>query len=133
MSVRGLRQRVINLWEVAVIAGIALIAVYLYFYDPTTSPALKCPIKLLTGLDCPSCGIQRAAHALLHGDISQAVRYNYFLVLAVPFAAMYVIHGYLLSGKTRDRLGRILYSRGVLLGYVAVFIAWFVARNIIGI
>ncbi len=133
MSVRGLRQRVINLWEVAVIAGIALIAVYLYFYDPTTSPALKCPIKLLTGLDCPSCGIQRAAHALLHGDISQAVRYNYFLVLAVPFAAMYVIHGYLLSGKTRDRLGRILYSRGVLLGYVTVFIAWFVARNIIGI
>jgi hypothetical protein len=43
----------------------------------------KCPIHALTGLLCPGCGIQRAASALLHGDLSSAVQYNQ-LIFALP-------------------------------------------------
>ena len=35
-----------------------------------------CPVKAITGLDCPGCGITRMFVALFHGNIYQAFRYN---------------------------------------------------------
>ena len=46
---------------------------------------LKCPLHLLTGLDCPVCGLQRAIHALLHGDIELSLKYNAFFVISLPY------------------------------------------------
>lgn len=92
--------------------------------------APKCPLKWLTGLSCPACGIQRALHALLHGDIVGAMRFNYYLAFAIPYASAFVVHQYALRGNMRQRVGRFLYSRPVLLSYVVTFIAWFALRNI---
>jgi hypothetical protein len=33
---------------------------------------LPCPIKYVTGLDCPGCGFQRSLLALLKGDLAQS-------------------------------------------------------------
>jgi uncharacterized BrkB/YihY/UPF0761 family membrane protein len=33
---------------------------------------LHCPIKAMTGVDCPGCGFQRAASDLLRGDAGGA-------------------------------------------------------------
>ena len=44
----------------------------------------KCSFKLLTGLSCPGCGLQRAVHALLNGEPMKAIQYNYFLVYSGP-------------------------------------------------
>ncbi|WP_460679796.1 DUF2752 domain-containing protein [Mucilaginibacter koreensis] len=33
---------------------------------------LPCPIKYLTGIDCPGCGFQRSFVALLHGNFHQS-------------------------------------------------------------
>ena len=41
-----------------------------YFFFP------KCPIKSLTGLDCPGCGGQRATHLLLNGEFKAAFFQN---------------------------------------------------------
>ncbi|MDQ7947772.1 MAG: DUF2752 domain-containing protein [Pedobacter sp.] len=35
---------------------------------------LACPIKSLSGLDCPGCGFQRSVIALLQGDLSRSVQ-----------------------------------------------------------
>ena len=39
---------------------------------------------LITGLHCPGCGATRCMHALLHGDILQALAYNPLFVLVLP-------------------------------------------------
>ena len=44
----------------------------------------KCPFKLITGLSCPGCGIQRAIHAMLHGKFTEAITYNYYFTASIP-------------------------------------------------
>ena len=43
-----------------------------------------CPIKTITGLDCPGCGITRMFVALFHGNIYQAFRYNQLDFIELP-------------------------------------------------
>ncbi len=47
-----------------------------------------CPLKLLTGLDCPGCGMLRATHDLTHGNIVGALDHNVLMVLLVPLVAV---------------------------------------------
>lgn len=46
-----------------------------------------CPIYRLTGWLCPGCGLTRALHALLHGDLFAAVTLNPLLVSMMPLLA----------------------------------------------
>jgi hypothetical protein len=63
----------------AVTAALALV----YFFDPaSTSFYPACPLRALTGWLCPLCGGLRAAHALLHGRVFDAVALNPFLFAA---------------------------------------------------
>ena len=57
---------------ISVAAAIVLTAaIFLYSeFDPAGSVFWpKCPFHLLTGLECPGCGSQRAVHSLLNGDL----------------------------------------------------------------
>ena len=45
----------------------------------------RCALYQLTGIHCPGCGNTRAAYALLHGDVAEALRQNAFSVIALPF------------------------------------------------
>lgn len=48
-----------------------------FFYNPGYQiPGLTCPLKLLTGVPCPGCGMTRAFVAIAHGDLSAARDYN---------------------------------------------------------
>ncbi|HEX8169217.1 MAG TPA: DUF2752 domain-containing protein [Thermoanaerobaculia bacterium] len=76
----------------ALISGAALAAGawVLYTFAPAQSPWMpQCVFHSLTGLDCPGCGTTRALHALLHGDIAAAWRFNpiLFLFTAVALCA----------------------------------------------
>lgn len=54
--------------------------------NPDTTHVPLCPLKALTGLDCPLCGSLRAVHALTRADVVGAAGHNLVLVLAIPFA-----------------------------------------------
>lgn len=90
----------------------------------------KCPFKLVTGLDCPGCGFQRALHALLHGKIAEAVRYNLFLLYAIPYLVMLVITAILPQCRIKATLKNILEHKYVVYFYIIAFIVWFAVRNI---
>ena len=56
---------------------------------------VACPFRAVTGLPCPTCGLTRAAHSLMRGDLDSALAVNpfdtIFLLVAVPlFAGLWV-------------------------------------------
>jgi len=60
--------------------------VLLRVFDPARSGIFPpCPVHYLTGLYCPGCGSLRAIHALLHGDLRQALAMNSLTVILLPF------------------------------------------------
>src|SRR5690606_16747481 len=57
-------------------------AAYVVASDPAEGGTfLPCPFRTLTGWWCPGCGLTRATHHLLRGDVMQALRYNLFVLV----------------------------------------------------
>lgn len=117
---------------IAVIAAVAVgVMVVFYLLDPAQSEFMpKCAFKLLTGLDCPSCGSQRAVHAVLHGDFPTALSFNPFLVLSIPYFIA-VMWGYAVFIPGSAAVRRIAHHRYAMLSYVALFCIWWIARNLL--
>ncbi len=71
-------------WALLAISGAGGAAV-LFLFDPSRNSFYPlCMFHRLTGWNCPGCGGLRATHQLLHGHISEALRFNALVVLAVP-------------------------------------------------
>lgn len=86
----------------AILLSIVFIIVIFSVANPSTSRFWpKCLFKLITGYDCPICGLQRSLYAFLHGDFSHAIAYNYYLILALPYACLCLVFTLLPQGKTK--------------------------------
>jgi len=76
-------------WTGALLLGGAA-ATVLFLFDPARVPIYPgCVFHQVTGLDCPGCGSLRALHALLHGEVRAALRFNAFVVMSLPLAAWF--------------------------------------------
>ena len=114
----------------ALLAGAGLA---FYFLNPGESSLFwTCPLHRLTGLHCPGCGMQRAAHALLHGHFAEALSLNAFIVLTLFPAAVYAYIAYALDVlfgiKRKMRTGR--YFPAILALWTLAAIVFAVLRNI---
>lgn len=112
---------------VAVVAALCCFDPTDYWFWP------KCPVKLLTGLNCPACGIQRFVHALAGGHLAEAVAYNYYLVYALPYAMIVTAIWLLPCSRQKDRLAAVFQGRAAIWMYVGSFVVWFVVRNLLDI
>jgi hypothetical protein len=91
----------------ALVGGLlALGTGYTAWRDPNTGGGLfpGCPLRELTGLDCPGCGGTRALHALTRGDIGTALDHNVLLTVLMPLAL--VAWGLWLAHALRVTLAR---------------------------
>lgn len=114
--------------------GVVAVAVVYTLFNPMQHHwPLRCPFKLITGLQCPGCGGQRAAYALLHGHFREAVSCNLFLVYAGPYALALVVENLLPEGKTRRRMKAVIESRWAVGAFVVAFFVWLVVRNLLHI
>lgn len=110
----------------------AVCGVLLFFFDPEETVWLpKCPFHLLTGLECPSCGFQRAVYSLLHLRFADAFRYNPFLFIAAPYAIALVAVTWFDPHGRLGRLRKLCYSKITVYIYLALFVLWGIVRNII--
>ena len=55
------------------------------------NPGLPCPLRTLTGVPCPFCGLTTSVKATLHGDLHRAVAANPFGILAVLVAVVLMV------------------------------------------
>nr|WP_081710923.1 DUF2752 domain-containing protein [Prevotella nigrescens] len=93
----------------------------------------KCPFKLITGLQCPGCGLQRALHALLQGNILEAIHYNYFFLFAGPYIFLFGVRALLTQSKLKNKITKIIEDRRFIWLYIILFFVWLVVRNILHI
>ena len=64
------------------VAGGAATVGLLWARDPNAAGSYGyCPLRALTGLDCPFCGGLRGTYALMHGDVAAALDHNVMLPL----------------------------------------------------
>ncbi|MBN3041015.1 MAG: DUF2752 domain-containing protein [Candidatus Omnitrophica bacterium] len=73
-------------WPLAVTFAIVSALFFIYSSEPAQTRFVPpCLFHELTGYNCPGCGGFRSLHALLKGDIIQAVRFNPLLISLLPF------------------------------------------------
>ena len=113
---------------VVVIIVVGLIILYGIFDPATSIVAPKCLFKTLTGYDCPSCGGQRALHALLNGEISRAFMLNPFLFIATPVIVA-IAYTSFSNGKLAQHLKPIVQSSTAIGIYLLLYIGWWIVRN----
>ncbi len=114
---------------VAAVSAASMIFIIYYNYDPSVCKWFpKCPSKLITGYDCPGCGTQRALHALFHGDVAGAFRFNAFMIPALLFVAVLWVAS-LLKKRLPD-FHRAVTGNGAVYSVLAVIVVWTVVRNL---
>lgn len=55
---------------------------------PLSFGPFRCPVRALTGFDCPGCGSTRCLSALARGDLLTAVDHNLLVVVVVVAAVV---------------------------------------------
>ena len=86
-----------------------------------TGYGVPCIFKLVTGFDCPGCGITRMLVSLLQGDIYAAYQYNPVLFCLSPYILFRVF--------TSSRRGKILTVMDICC--VVILLVWGIIRNIV--
>lgn len=114
-----------------VLVAVAFATAY-YLFDPLEVRWMpRCLWKAATGTDCPGCGSQRMAHALMHGDIAGAWHANSYALCMLPV----IIFLFWLE-FSRDKHPK-LYSRvhhyAVILALAVSVIVWWILRNLLDI
>lgn len=115
----------VSVWLLAV--GLASLAALLIPGGRALLP--PCIFYETTHLYCPGCGATRAATALLHGDLSVALKANPLAVLLGPLLAYVLVRdAFELVGFTR--LPRLPLTRAMVWGIVVLLVAYWVLRNV---
>ena len=110
-------------------AGLAGVVV-LYLFDPTTAGFYPiCPLHQATGLECPGCGTLRALHALTHGHLAEAWRFNAFFITLLPVGLWLALREAVRWTTGRQWPGIV--TRPAC-GYIVAVgvVVWGVARNV---
>ena len=94
--------RVLKRYLIVLGAGI------LYFvFTTVTKIGIPCPFRLITGFQCPGCGISRMLISLVKLDFAAAFQYNPFILLTLPLLCFVIFYSdYLYIKKGNGALGK---------------------------
>ena len=116
------------------IAATAFVLTLLYLFNPVeTAYSPKCIFHVMTGLNCPGCGMQRFLHAFMHGNFLEAIQYNYILIFLIPYLLFFGTERFLLSGERQERWKTIIEGRAMTIILMIIVPSWFIIRNVLHI
>jgi hypothetical protein len=114
-------------------AALAAATVALHVRDPHVTHSWGvCPLYALTGLYCPGCGGLRGVNDLTNGHVGQAASSNLLLVLAVPFAVVFLARWTYGAWTGREVRAIPALPRALTITLVALAVAFTIARNLPG-
>ena len=103
----------------------------LYYIDPNVYPFFpRCPFLVLTGMECPGCGSQRALHQLLHLNIAGAFRQNPLIVLYLPYVILGLYLEYLGGNKKFPHVRNTLYGKRAAFIILSSIMLFWIGRNV---
>ena len=120
-------------WRAPALLGVGTAAatVVLGLGNPNTTHIPLCPLKAMTGLDCPFCGCLRAVHSLAHLHPIEAASHNLLFTLAAPFlVAGWAVWMWRTLRDPSDPGAQPHLPRPASIALVALAAAFFVARNL---
>ena len=116
--------RVVRRYGILLLVGLAY-----YVFVSLTNIGIPCPVRLITGFQCPGCGISRMLMSLVRLDLAAAFQYNPVVLLTLPIILFFVIRSdidYVRTGKNSlDRYQPIWIAELVIL------LVFGVIRNIV--
>ena len=78
------------------------------FYGALQLAGITCPIKFITGISCPGCGMTRAwLSLLLRGDLEAAFHYHPLFWILIPAVPLF-LYRHRFSERTRKNAGYAL-------------------------
>jgi len=86
-------------WVLAGLAICGLLAAHMIPIQIVDHAKSVCLFKLLTGKECPGCGMTRAFFHLLHLDFTVALQQNRLCIIVVPLLA-YILFGKVVVKRT---------------------------------
>ncbi len=106
-------------------------AILFYVFDPNEIAIFpQCPFLLITGYKCPGCGTQRAIHSFMHLQIWEALKYNAFIVFAVPYILLGVYVEHLGGKKRHPKLEKALFNKySAIVVLIGILLYW-IMRNL---
>lgn len=112
-----------------IIMAVALAIAY-YLFDPLEVRWMpRCIWKVATGTDCPGCGSQRMAHALMHGDIAGAWNANAYALCMIPLIGFMLALE--LNREKYPNMYRRVHSPWVIWALAASVVLWWIVRNFV--
>ena len=117
-------------WVVGLVIAVFGLLTFYSIVNPHSNIFVpKCMFRLLTGYYCPACGIQRALHTAMNGDIATALRYNYFLLISIPYFGAVAITTFCKS-EIVSKMSYYVQHPKVVKVVLVLIILWWVIRNI---
>lgn len=115
--------------------GVAVAATtYVWRVDPNLGGYPPCPLKVMTGLDCPGCGGLRCVHALSQGDIATALDQNLLAVVLLPAVIVWLGWTIVRRIKGNDTPLSALVSPRIVNGFwftmIGVMLVYTILRNL---
>lgn len=130
IAAAGVRRRVRALLAPGSVLVLAVAAsAYIGHVDPAEPGHYPtCPFLLVTGYYCPGCGMLRAVHALLHGDVGEALSLNALVVAMLPVLAYLWAWRVVTAGRGRPRPAPA--PAAAAWGFLAIIAIFWIVRNL---
>lgn len=116
--------------QIALSVFFALLVCFYYLIDPAKSALfLKCPLKSISGYDCPGCGAQRAFHEILHFRFLEAFKYNPLFVLSIPFLIIILLIKSFGNERVKIFVRNYFKSKNFVFSVLIIVLVFLLLRN----
>lgn len=113
-----------------IFGGLLVLGLLYAAFVGATGLAVPCVFRLITGLQCPGCGVSRMCMALLRLDFRSAWGYNPAIMALLPLGAAVAADmsaRYVREGSTKPDK----FCNAAMIFMIAVLAVFGVARNIV--
>ena len=111
-------------------SGAVLYILYKKF-DPSDSVyAPKCISYTTFNIICPGCGVQRAAHSILNGEMMKGIYFNPLIVLSIPYVLLLILMELFKFKYKLPKLYLTLYGEKSIWIVLVILVVYTLLRNI---